>query len=127
MVNDSRTENSKVSIVPFSGIVYCVEIPSHGIIIRRNGKTLITHNCSPFEHSARAMSNEEYFSFIKGKYPTTTDKYGILNYETYPFVTKEMNWYFIGINPNSPDIYGWCNNFRGFIPYRYLIENEIIL
>ena len=20
---------------------------------------------------------------------------------------------------------GWCNNFRGFITYRYLIENEL--
>ena len=20
---------------------------------------------------------------------------------------------------------GWCNNFKGFIPYRYLIENEL--
>ena len=21
--------------------------------------------------------------------------------------------------------YGWCNNFKGFIPYRYLIENGL--
>ena len=26
---------------------------------------------------------------------------------------------------NGKDMYGVCNNFRGWIQYRYLIENEI--
>jgi len=30
----------------------------------------------------------------------------------------------IGENPNNRNLYGWCNNFRGFIPYRYIIENS---
>ena len=25
----------------------------------------------------------------------------------------------------SNNAFGWCNNFQGFIPYRYLIENKI--
>ena len=87
-------------------------------------KLFINKHKSPFEHCARAMSDEEYFSFIKGKYPTTVDSYGIVNYERYPFVTKEMDCDFIGVNPKNPDIYGWCNNFRGWVPYRYLVENE---
>lgn len=27
-------------------------------------------------------------------------------------------------NTMCKDNYGWCNNFKGFIQYRYLIENE---
>lgn len=53
---------------------------------------------SPFEHCARAMSDEEYNSFIKGD----TNNDGV------DFKTT----------------LGWCNNFRGFIQYRYLIENQ---
>jgi thymidylate synthase ThyX len=48
---------------------------------------------SPFEHCAKAMSDEEYYGkFIK-----------IENY-----------------NRNE----GWCNNFKGFIQYRYLIDKK---
>ena len=55
-------------------------------------------HASPFEHCARAMSEEEYDRFFKGEIPNS-------------FV-------------NNPNGLGWCNNFRGFISYRYLIENE---
>lgn len=51
---------------------------------------------SPLEHCARAMSNEEYYQFFKGK--ITDPKY---------------------YNGN-----GWCNNLKGFIPYRYMIDNK---
>ena len=61
-------------------------------------------HASPFEHCARAMHNQEYKEFIKGK------------------VYRELeNHDYIEIPENTE---GWCNNFRGFIPYRYLIENE---
>lgn len=65
-LNDSRTENSKVVIKPYKGRVYCVEIPSNGIMVRRNGKTLLTHNCSPFEHQAQASEHrsDRYANFI---------------------------------------------------------------
>ena len=51
---------------------------------------------SPMEHCARAMSDSEYFNFVKGN---TTDA------------------------PNN-SIYGWCRNFKGFIPYRHIIETQ---
>ena len=61
-------------------------------------------HASPFEHCARAMHNQEYKEFIKGK------------------VYRELeNHDYIEIPENTE---GWCNNFKGFIPYRYLIENE---
>ena len=93
--------------------------------IELHDRLLASHHMSPFEHCARAMHNEEYYSLIKGKYPTTKDEWGIVNYERCPYIFKAM---FedepVGINPNNPNIYGWCNNFKGFIQYRYLIENN---
>lgn len=64
---------------------------------------------SPLEHCARAMSNEEHNSYLKGKgewwehpFDSSLDK----------FVTNK-------------GMQGWCNNFKGFIPYRYLVDNKI--
>ena len=51
---------------------------------------------SPFEHCAKAMSDEEYQNFRKG-------------YTTASFRGETR---------------GWANNYRGFIQYRYLIENQ---
>lgn len=66
--------------------------------IKLHNKLLESRHGSPFEHCARAMNEEEYNRFFKGEIPSS-------------FV-------------NNPSGLGWCNNFRGFIPYRYLIENE---
>lgn len=52
---------------------------------------------SPLEHVARAMSNEEYYEYFKGQ-------------------CKDHTTY----NGN-----GWCRNFKGFVQYRHIIENEI--
>ena len=57
------------------------------------------NHSSVFEHCARAMSNDEYYQFFKGK--ITDPKY---------------------YNGN-----GWCNNLKGFISYRYFIDNKIEL
>lgn len=57
---------------------------------------------SPFEHCARVMTRDEYYTFIKGRLipdPTTGE-----------------------LNVREEDT-GWCNNFRGFIQYRYLLDN----
>lgn len=62
---------------------------------------------SPFEHCARAMSDEEYYSFVKGTVDSNLDVDG--------FITIEAH--------TNVNIFGWCNNFRGFIQYRYLLEN----
>lgn len=85
---------------------------------------------SPFEHCARAMTDLEYYSFIKGEVPTYKDGDGILNYEYYPYSNGKTNrdgelWMgFIGENPNNGNRFGWCNNLRGFIQYRYLVESQ---
>ena len=65
-LNDSRRKASKVSITDYSGSVYCVEIPSNGIMIRKNGKTLLTHNCSPQEHCCMSSLDKLSWRNLKG-------------------------------------------------------------
>ena len=56
---------------------------------------------SPMEHCARAMTHDEYYSFQKG----------FINMDELEVVVED--------SPAN----GWCNNFKGFIQYRYLLEN----
>ena len=81
------------------------------------------------EHCARAMSDEEYYSSIKtSKYPVIIPKNdedreingGVVNCELYP---QHLEY---GKNIDKT-MYGWCRNFKGFIPYRYMIDNKINL
>ena len=65
--------------------------------IALHDQLLASKHMSPFEHCARAMSETEL-------------------YEIY---YKHVSAYNI---PQKE--FGWCNNFRGWIQYRYLIENE---
>lgn len=58
---------------------------------------------SPFEHTARAMNEDEYESFSKTFW---LDNESELN-------MKVEN--------------GWCYNLKGFIPYRYLVDNSLTL
>ena len=70
---------------------------------------------SPLEHCARAMSDEDYYSFIKGK----VNSGYIDESEHQIFLSKTShNW------GDYPEL-GWCNNLKGFIPYRYFIDNKI--
>ena len=65
---------------------------------------------SPMEHCARAMNSEEYAAFIKGNLDVEIDADGYIE------VSTHIN------NYNS---FGWCYNLKGFIPYRYLVDNKI--
>ena len=68
--------------------------------IKLHDRLLESKHLSCFEHCSRAMSEEEYESFYKG---------------------EGANKGHTGIDKNK----GWCNNFKGFISYRYLIENNL--
>jgi len=104
--------------------------------IKLHDRLLLDKHLSCFEHCARAMSKEEYYSLVKGQVPTISDEDGILNLEYCAFSNGKINPFdkedssffmgFKGINPNNGDRYGWCNNFKGFLSYRYLTENEKI-
>ena len=66
---------------------------------------------SPLEHCARAMSDKEYYSFIKGSFiqEMEIDSDGFIDISTHA---------------NNSNSFGWCNNLKGFIPYRYFIDNN---
>ena len=76
---------------------------------------------SPMEHCARAMSNEEFVSFTKSIHSTSnkvekTNQGGLRQGEVI------VNDFIV----NREEHYGWCNNLKGFIPYRYMIDNNLI-
>lgn len=58
---------------------------------------------SPFEHTARAMSDEEYYTAVKTVQGLNREK----------AITRR-------------DL-GWCNNLKGFIQYRYIVDNNLSL
>ena len=73
---------------------------------------------SPLEHCARAMSDYEYDTFVKGK---ITDRRGVYDFQNpYDYSREESI-------KNRKNVGGWCNNLKGFIPYRYMIDNKINL
>ena len=79
--------------------------------INLHDRLLQSGHYSPFEHCARAMSEEEYDSFVRGRIPQ--------GHEVIEFLEGKIEDY-----PDRNTKYGWCNNFKGFIQYRYLIEND---
>ena len=78
--------------------------------IKIHNKCKELNHSSVFEHCARAMSDKEYYSFLKGKFC--------------PIETSD-DWYLESFLSTEKDNCGWCRNFKGFIPYRYMIENSI--
>jgi thymidylate synthase ThyX len=90
--------------------------------VKMHDSLLLNKHMSPFEHCAKAMNDEEYYSFVKGQIPTIIDEYGITNLEMMPVSSGHSVVGFTGINSNNGNKYGWCNNFKGWIQYRYLIE-----
>lgn len=63
---------------------------------------------SPMEHCARAMSDEEYDTFVKGQIPSTIKGGSYKGLTSIPSEAK-----------------GWCRNFKGFIQYRHIVETEM--
>lgn len=78
--------------------------------IKIHNKCKELNHSSVFEHCARAMSDEEYHSFRKGKH------------EIELMDNTENHYWFIEDDSGEE---GWCNNFKGWIQYRYLIENSL--
>ena len=63
----------------------------------------VPFHASPFEHSLRSMTDEEYELFVKVRMKAD-----------YP-----------GGNSYVVSEKGWCDNFRGAISYRYLLANNL--
>lgn len=67
--------------------------------IKLHDQLLENKHLSCFEHCALTMSDFEYEDFYKGDLKESKEEFCFKNQ-------------------------GWCNNFKGFIPYRYLVENK---
>ena len=89
-VRISTARCARLSYMTFDGeIDYEKDLKLHDTLLE-------SQHMSPFEHCAKAMSDEEYQNFRKG-------------YTTSSFRGETR---------------GWCNNYRGFINYRYILENQ---
>ena len=96
---------ARLSYMTFDGAIdYTKDLILHDDLLSKR-------HMSPFEHCARAMSDSEFGAFIKGELSMIPRK----GFVAHPFI---------------PDIFieesalGWCNNFKGFIQYRYLLEKN---
>lgn len=98
---------ARLSYMTFDGdIDYEKDIALHD-------QLLDNKHMSPFEHCARAMSPLEYKNFSK------------LTLKSKDATSDENTLGVMADGGTKVQRYlGWCNNFQGFIPYRYLIENE---
>lgn len=56
-----------------------------------------------FVHCARVMTDEEYNGYVKGKMPNKTNH---------------------SIQVPTKDMFGYCDNYRGFISYKNIIKNN---
>ena len=113
LYNASNSFKLKVSTARCARVSYTVvgeegKEHSYENDIKLHDKLLESGHFSPFEHCAKAMSDEEYQSYRKGKHEVTLMDN-----------TENKYWF---IEDESGEL-GWCNNFKGFIQYRYLIEN----
>jgi thymidylate synthase ThyX len=96
---------ARLSYMTFDGeIDYEKDLKLHDTLLK-------SHHMSPFEHCAKAMSDSEYQSYIKGKLT-----------ELNPDRDFNEN---IEIEEPLHEEKGWCRNFKGFIQYRHLIENKL--
>jgi hypothetical protein len=110
-INDSRIETSKVKITEvINEHVYCATMPSGALVVRRNGKVLITGNSSPTEHQAMAMQHPR---------PTGLKKSG----GKFSPVFDSSLWE-DGVTHVSKDGKYWSGNFSGWIQHRQLIPNH---
>jgi hypothetical protein len=110
----SSSFNLKVSTAKCARVSYTVvgeesKEPNYENDIKLHDRLLESGHFSPFEHCAKVMSDEEYQSYRKGKHEVTLMDN-----------TENKYWF---IEDESGEL-GWCNNFKGFIQYRYLIDRN---
>ena len=105
----STARCARLSYMTFDGeIDYEKDLKLHNTLLE-------SQHMSPMEHCARAMSDYEYDTFVKGK---ITDRRGVYDFQNpYDYSREESI-------KNRKNVGGWCNNLKGFIPYRYMIDNK---
>jgi len=109
--NDLLEDTIKIATARCARVSYTVvgeegKEPNYANDIKLHDVLATSGHWSPFEHCARVMNNYEYNSYYKGS--------GILHdLNEFPFGEALIH---------TQDGKGWCNNFRGFIQYRSLLN-----
>lgn len=104
---------ARLSYMTFDGeIDYEKDLKLHDTLLE-------SQHMSPFEHCARAMTKDEVSRYVKGY-----NFSAVYTEEDIDEDTLEPIYCYTDAFGNSS--HGWCNNFRGWISYRYLIENNLI-
>lgn len=98
----------KINCAKCARISYLTENNDWEKDVELYNKLIQMKHYSPTEHVCRSMSAEECNSFVKGKLMVDDDGYFTIE----------------GPSMDFPCEFGYCNNFRGFIQQRYLIENQ---
>jgi thymidylate synthase ThyX len=70
----------------------------------------VPFHASPFEHCARAMSNDEFDRYHKGKLTYLNEE---RDYNENDEIEEPLH-----------SEKGWCRNYRGFIQYRHILEEQ---
>lgn len=95
MIKIATARCARLSYMTHDGVIdYQKDIALHDQLLSMG-------HMSPFEHCAQMMSDDEYNQYVKG----------------YREKDKGFDWM-------KKESLGWCNNLRGFIPYRYIVENK---
>lgn len=104
----STARCARLSYMTFDGeIDYEKDLKLHDTLLE-------SHHMSPFEHCARAMSDEEYLTNIKGR--IDADEYQLDNEDGFPNYVNPT-----GISIEN-SVSGWCRNYKGFKSYRQILE-----
>lgn len=96
-LNDSKIKVATARCARLSYMTFDGDI-DYAKDIELHDRLLKDGHLSPFEHCARAMNDIEYYNYIKG---------AIYEFDCWG------------------DAYGWCANFKGWMSYRFLIENKM--
>ncbi len=72
-------------------------------LIQIHDQLIENNELDTFVHCARVMTDEEYNGYVKGKMPNKTNH---------------------SIQVPTKDMFGYCDNYRGFISYKNIIKNN---
>lgn len=84
--------------------------------IKLHDRLISMMHWSPLEHICRVMNEDEYYGAIKGLNFDGYFQYRENNEATHIMIETSLKL--------DDERFGWCNNIRGFIPYRYMVENK---
>jgi hypothetical protein len=114
MIKIATARAARLSYNTFDGeINYEKDIALHD-------RLLASRHMSPFEHCAKAMGQQEYYEFINGEVDEVTP----LDIRGMSCSVDSSNCIKLGNAYPDDKIFGWCMNFNGFIPYRYIVEQH---